>query len=175
MINEILDFSKIESKAVKCFYSEFNPCVIISEIVNILTPLSERKHIQIKIEDNYNCDLYTDCQKFQQIAYNLLSNAIKFTKENGKICIRMSSKKDKFIIEFEDNGIGIEKKNHKRIFEKFVYLNNIHSPSECSTGLGLSITKELVRMLKGKIILKSTINVGSKFIVELPKDRKKVK
>lgn len=168
MINEILDFSKIEAKEVKLYYSKFEPGVIISEIINILMPLSQKKNISISLECNYNDLFYCDCQKFQQIAYNILSNAIKFTGVNGKIIIRIYSLKNKLFLEFEDNGIGIERKNHKRIFEKFVYLNNIHSPSECSTGLGLSITKEIVKMLKGKITLKSKLGYGSTFVIELP-------
>ena len=67
----------------------------------------------------------------------------------------------------EDTGIGIDKKYHNKIFTKFVHLNNIYTKSQSSTGLGLTITKELVKLHKGKITLESTVNKGTTFKVLL--------
>ena len=108
-----------------------------------------------------------DYQKLQQILYNLLSNAIKFTPEKGKIDVRISTSGKDFILEVQDTGVGIDKKYHNKIFTKFVHLNNLYTKSQNSTGLGLTITKELVKLHKGKITLESTVGKGTTFRVEL--------
>ena len=85
MINEILEISKIESKAVKLALSTFSLTMAITEVVNIVTPLANKKNIELKVDIPEDVEIKADYQKVQQILYNLLSNAIKFTKENGKI------------------------------------------------------------------------------------------
>ena len=167
MINEILDLSKIESKAMKISPCELSPQSVIQEVITILTPPYEQKSIEVKFINNCQKNIMADYQKLQQILYNLVSNAIKFTPEKGKIKIKTSAKGKDFILEVQDNGIGIDKKYHNKIFTKFVHLNNIYTKGQSSTGLGLTITKELVKLHKGKITLESTLNKGSTFTVTL--------
>lgn len=166
MINEILDISKIESKAMKLNLIELSPEILINEVIAILSPLSNKKSIQVHFENGCKGHIRADYQKFQQILYNLLSNAIKFTNNDGEIVVRTALKGKKFILEVQDNGVGIEKKYHNKIFTKFVHLNNIYTKNESSTGLGLTITRELVKLHKGKITLKSELNKGTIFRVE---------
>lgn len=167
MINEILDLSKIESKAMKVSLCELSPQNVIQEAINILTPLFEQKSIEVKFINTCENNIMADYQKLQQILYNLLSNAIKFTPENGKVEIRASNEGKDFILEVQDNGIGIDKKYHNKIFTKFVHLNNLYTKGQSSTGLGLTITKELVKLHKGKITLESAPNKGTTFKVQL--------
>lgn len=172
MINEILEISKIESKAVKLALSTFSLTMSITEVVNIVTPLANKKNIELKVDIPEDAEIKADYQKIQQILYNLLSNAIKFTKENGKIETGYTKKGDSVEIYVKDNGIGIDKKYHGKIFAKFVQLNNIYSKKESSTGLGLTITKELVELHGGKITFESMVDVGSTFYVTLPLEAK---
>ena len=167
MINEILDLSKIESKAMKVSLCELSPQNVIQEAINILTPLFEQKSIEVKFINTCENNIMADYQKLQQILYNLLSNAIKFTPESGKVEIRASNQDKDFILEVQDNGIGIDKKYHNKIFTKFVHLNNLYTKGQSSTGLGLTITKELVKLHKGKITLESAPNKGTTFKVQL--------
>ncbi len=167
MINEILDLSKIESKAMKITLCELSPQSVIQEAINILTPLFEQKSIEVNFLNNCTDNIKADYQKLQQILYNLLSNAIKFTPEKGKVCIKTYKIGKDFMLEVQDNGIGIEKKYHNKIFTKFVHLNNLYTKGQSSTGLGLTITKELVKLHKGKITLESTVNKGTTFKVQL--------
>ncbi len=167
MINEILDLSKIESKAMKISLNELDPGVVIQEGINILTPLFEQKSIKVNFSNKCKKHIMADYQKLQQILYNLLSNAIKFTPEKGKIDIRISTSGKDFIFEVQDTGVGIDKKYHNKIFTKFVHLNNLYTKSQNSTGLGLTITKELVKLHKGKITLESTVGKGTTFTVVL--------
>ena len=167
MINEILDLSKIESKAMKISLGELSPDVVIQEAINILSPLSEQKNIEVNFENNCKKNIMADYQKLQQILFNLLSNAIKFTPDGGKIFIKIYEDGKDFILEVKDTGVGIDKKYHNKIFTKFVHLNNLYVKGQSSTGLGLTITKELVKLHKGKITLESTVNKGSTFRVQL--------
>ena len=167
MINEILDLSKIESKAMKISLSELSPDTVIQEAINILSPLSEQKNIKVIFDNKCHCNIMADYQKLQQILFNLLSNAIKFTPEDGNITIKIYEDDKDFILEVKDTGVGIDKKYHNKIFTKFVHLNNLYTKGQSSTGLGLTITKELVKLHKGKITLESTVNKGSTFKVRL--------
>ena len=109
-----------------------------------------------------------DSQKFNQILFNLLSNAIKFTNEKGNIEIGVVPFKDKIQIYVKDDGVGIDKKYHGKIFGKFEQVENTHSHQYASSGLGLTITKELIEMHNGKIWLESKLNNGTTFTFELP-------
>lgn len=167
MINEILDLSKLESKAMKISLSELSPAIVIQEAINILSPLSEQKAIKVDFINQSVKNIMADYQKLQQILFNLLSNAIKFTPEGGNITIKIYEDDKDFILEVKDTGVGIDKKYHNKIFTKFVHLNNLYTKGQSSTGLGLTITKELVKLHKGKITLESTVNKGSTFKVRL--------
>lgn len=166
MINEILDLSKIEANVMKFNPIKLDPNVAINEVVNILEPLYKNKNIAVELHLKNDISLNADNQKFQQILYNLLSNAIKFTQNNGKIEIISKVEGDKYYLEIKDNGIGIDKKYHNKIFKKFVHLENLYANNQSSTGLGLTITKELVKLHNGKITLKSELNKGTSFIME---------
>ena len=167
MINEILDISKLEANAMKFSPIELNPEQVIQEVVNILEPLYKNKNITVNFKSEFIGKIKADYQKFQQILYNLLSNAIKFTPKNGKIEIFSTSNNKNYVLKIKDNGIGIEKKYHNKIFKKFVHLNNVYTKNQNSTGLGLTITKELVKLHNGKITLESKLNKGTTFTLEI--------
>lgn len=168
MINEILDISKIEAKAVKLVRSTFFLSRALDEVVNILAPLAIKKSIKLNKILDEDFEVYADYQKIQQILYNLVNNAIKFSPENGQVDIEGKKENDAFTIKVHDNGIGIDKKYHGKIFAKFVQLDSAYTKKESSTGLGLTITKELVELHGGKITLFSEVNNGSTFIVSIP-------
>ena len=168
MINEILDISKIEAKAVKLVRSTFYISRALDEVVNILEPLAIKKSITLNKILDEDFEVYADYQKIQQILYNLVNNAIKFSPEQGQVDIEGKKEGDVFSIKVHDNGIGIDKKYHGKIFAKFVQLDSAYTKKESSTGLGLTITKELVELHGGKISLMSEVNNGSTFIVSIP-------
>lgn len=168
MINEILDMSKIEANAMKIVKSAFWISRAVDEVVNILHPLAEKKNIKIVKNLEVDFEVFADYQKIQQILYNLLSNAIKYSPENDNVEISVSMNADIFKIIVHDNGIGIDKKYHGKIFAKFVQLDSAYTKKESSTGLGLTITKELVELHGGRISVVSEVNNGSTFIVEIP-------
>lgn len=172
MINEILDLAKIESKVLKINKKEFKVSDSILEVINIIMPLANKKKISIGKTLEEDVFINADYQKIQQILFNLLSNAIKFTPEKGKIEIDLEKINKKAIIKVKDNGVGIPKKYQGKIFGKFVQLHSAYTKNESSTGLGLTITKELVELHGGKISIESKVNEGSTFIIELPLGKK---
>ena len=168
MINEILDMSKIEANAMKIVKSTFWISRAVDEACNILMPLAQKKNITLKKDMPADFEVFADYQKIQQILYNLISNAVKYSPENDTVDITVTANDEAFKISVHDNGIGIDKKYHGKIFAKFVQLDSAYTKKESSTGLGLTITKELVELHEGKISLMSEVNNGSTFIVEIP-------
>ena len=168
MINEILDMSKIEANAMKIVKSTFWISRAMDEVCNILQPLAQKKNINLVKSLQVDFEVFADYQKIQQILYNLVSNAIKYSPENNNVDIVITSDADSFKIAVHDNGVGIDKKYHGKIFAKFVQLDNAYTKTESSTGLGLTITKELVELHEGRISVISEVNNGSTFIVEIP-------
>lgn len=167
MINEVLDISKIEAKASKLNKREFSIEQAVNEVCNILKPLAQKKNIDLSTEIE-NVTINADYQKIQQVLFNLINNSVKFTQEYGEINISAYKENNKLIIKIKDNGIGIEKKYHKKIFDKFVQIENKSIINESSTGLGLTITRELVKMHNGRIEVESTPKKGSTFTIYLP-------
>lgn len=161
MINEILDMSKIEAGVISFNISEFDVEQLVSETINIIKPLLLQKKIKL-VQSIEKFTMQADFQKMQQVLFNLLSNAIKYTPEFGTVTISTKKCNTKILLSVQDSGCGIDKKDYKRIFEKFEQLN---STALNSTGLGLAITKELVKLHGGEIKVESKVNIGSKFTV----------
>lgn len=168
MVNEILDITKIEANAIKLVKRYFEISRPIIETSNLLMPLVKNKNITLTHNIENDIDIYADYQKIQQILYNLISNAIKYTPQDGKIDITVTNTAKKIKISVKDNGIGIDKKYHKKVFQKFVQLEDAFYKKETSTGLGLTITMQLVKMHKGSIKVQSEKDKGAEFIVTLP-------
>ena len=163
MINEILDISKLESHSMKMNLQTFDVYNVIFETLNILKPLYERKNLELKLDLDH-IQITADYQKLQQILFNLINNAIKFTPSDGFIEISTAKRRKYIELRVKDNGCGIDKQYHKRVFQKFEQIN----ATENSTGLGLTITKELVNLHNGKIKVESEKGKGAEFIVILP-------
>jgi len=167
MINELLDISKLENGSNQIVKQHFDITQALNEVITILYPLFKEKNITLT-QNIENIDINTDYQKIKQILFNLLSNAIKFTKDKIIIEIKKDKKSSNLRLIVKDNGIGIEKKNQKKIFKKFVQIKDKNLQKESSTGLGLTITSEFVKLLNGKITVDSEKNKGACFIITLP-------
>lgn len=168
MINEVLDIAKINSHTIKLNLSQVDLNLVIDEVCNILTPALNKKQICIE-KHTEQITFVADYIKIQQILFNLIGNAIKFSHPNGKIEIFTQSTDKDILIKIQDFGIGIDKKFHKKIFNKFYQVENLMSKTETSTGLGLTIAKEFIKLHNGKIKLESEPNKGSTFTIIIPK------
>lgn len=173
MINDMLDLSKIESKKMDLNLQEFSVELAVNEVINVVLALSNKKSITLNDNFKHSSDkIYADHRKFQQILYNLLSNAIKFTPEKGQIDIITEDRTFKdapaVAITVKDYGIGISEEDQEKIFKKFQQIDNIANRSQGGSGLGLTITKELIEMHRGKIELQSEPNKGAAFTFIIP-------
>ena len=167
MINDILDITKIESGSLNLNLSEVNPSELLEEICNILKPLLDNKKINLVKEIQSNITLQADRIKLQQILFNIIGNAIKYSPTGGNIIIKINSNNKNVNISIKDEGCGIEKKYHSKIFNKFFQVPNSQT-TQTSTGLGLTIAKEFVKLHKGKIKISSEPDKGCEFVITIP-------
>lgn len=166
MINEILDISKIESKTIKLNLSRFQLSQAITEVCNIISPLAIKKDIKISQNIDEKIELTADFVKIEQILLNILSNALKYAKSEILITATQNSKG--ITISIKDDGIGIDKKFHTKIFNKFFQIEKTLNKTETSTGLGLAIVKEFVKLHNGKIKVESETGKSTTFIITFP-------
>lgn len=173
LINDILDFSKIEAGRVEFENIEFNLRHLINGIKESNSYMAMEKGIAMKMKWQNNLPevLIGDPTRLAQILNNLTGNAVKFT-ESGGVTINttlVAEKKDSFVIQFDvvDTGIGISEKNLDTIFDSFTQSDIFVTRKYGGTGLGLTITKQLVDLQKGKIAVSSHIGEGSTFSVQL--------
>ncbi|MDZ8049937.1 MAG: hybrid sensor histidine kinase/response regulator [Aulosira sp. ZfuVER01] len=170
LLNEVLDFSKLEAGRFELKPELFDLPKIIEITVAEIRSLAEAKKLSLVVDiDLQNPLVFNDSSRVQQILVNLLSNAIKFT-ESGNIWIEVTEiPSNQVAITVRDTGIGIAAHDFKIIFEAFRQVDQSITRKYPGTGLGLAIVDSLVRMMGGRIILKSLLGVGSMFRIELPR------
>ena len=175
LINDVLDMSRIESGKVKIEEKAVHLPDLVHDVRSIIQPNVSAKRLSLFIDtmDVENEDIITDPLRLNQILLNILSNAIKFTPTGGMISIRISEKngapKGRACYEFriKDNGIGMSEEFQKHIFEEFTREENSTVSGIQGTGLGMSITKNIVDLMGGTIAIESEPGKGSEFIVDL--------
>jgi len=170
IINDILDISKIESGKLAIEPYNFNPYSDLIEIAELFQAKAAEKNITFKIKYNNNIPsvLYGDLLRVKQIFSNLLSNAIKFTPKGSKVKSVVWYKDGSLHILVKDYGIGISEEKQKLIFEPFMQADNTTERKYGGTGLGLTISLHLAKLLGGNITLKSQKGKGSIFKLSLP-------
>ena len=175
LINDVLDMSRIESGKVKIDEKAVHLPDLVHDVRSIIQPNVSAKRLSLFIDtmDVENEDIITDPLRLNQILLNILSNAIKFTPTGGTISLRIAQKngapKGRGCYEFriKDNGIGMSEEFQKHIFEAFSREESSTVSGIQGTGLGMSITKNIVDMMGGTIAIESEPGKGSEFIVDL--------
>ncbi len=187
IINDLLDLSKIEAGKMDFNFKPTNINTVINYVKTALSEVAKSKGLNLITEEAENLpDIKADSQRLEQVLTNLVSNAIKFTPEDKKIKIssKLVNAKDitinelfqnEFVLDgnyvmvcVEDEGIGIDKKDILRAFDKFAQIENSLSRKEGGTGLGLPIAKQLLEAHQGTIWCDSELNKGSKFNFIIP-------
>lgn len=169
LIDDILDLTKIESKDIKLNLQEANLKEVFNTLVSIYDSSIRKKGLMFNSNYNLSEELYVvDVQRFKQVCRNLLSNAVKFTSQ-GKIEFNFYENKNYIFVEVKDTGIGISKKNQEEIFTSFKQLDGTTTRKYNGAGLGLAISKELVSLQGGEIVVNSKENFGSSFTFSVKK------
>lgn len=176
LVNDLLDQTKLSHGKMQVEYDKFSiPTALVKVLSLLQTQITSRnQHLHVAdlhLRNNYASG---DEIKFQQILINLLSNAYKFTPVGGHIHIRVSEKelndvRSMYTIEISDTGIGMTQEMLDHLFVPFTPCGKSVA-KEKGTGLGLSIVNEIVKLFHGTIEVESTINVGTKFTVNIPYD-----
>ena len=175
LINEVLDMSKIESGKVDLVEEEFNISDLIDNLITMNMSLIETHHhkLKVNIHNVEHEDVIGDIYRIQKVFSNLMSNAVKFTPDGGHITLTITeypnqqAKVGCYEFVFEDDGIGIDPNFIGRIFDPFARAEDGRVSKIQGTGLGMTISRNIVRMMGGDIRVESTINKGSKFIVTI--------
>lgn len=174
LLHDILEISRIESGTVSVEHEACSLRDILESVERKVLPWAKEKEISVTFDysDIRHDGIYSDPQKLSQILLRLASNAVKYTENHGNISIiitEQTSLEDYAIFQFvvEDNGIGIDEHFLSHIYEPFERQKNTTLSKVQGTGLGLTITKNLVEMMGGTIQISSSLGKGSRFLVTL--------
>jgi signal transduction histidine kinase/CheY-like chemotaxis protein len=177
LISQLLDFRKIEAGKQTAHYEKSDIVFFIKSIVESFRVLAAEKDVKLTfLSDRTHFVTWFDNDKIQKIVNNLLSNALKFTNNSGSVSVNFeindassgenAEKQSSYLIIVKDTGRGIPEKNLKKIFERFVQGSNGENLS--GSGIGLSITREFVKLMGGEIDAESVEGKGASFTVQLP-------
>ena len=169
LIDDILLLSFIENKDT-IYAEKVNVLSVFKEVYDLTIIFAKSKNIELKykFEDE---DIIINCNRdyIKQVFLNLIDNAIKYTPSGGFVETIIYNNEKDICIKVKDNGIGISKDDKDRIFERFYRVDKARSRAVGGTGLGLAIVKHIVKSLNGSIDIKSELNIGTEFIVTIPK------
>ena len=169
LIDDILLLSFIENKEQECF-EDIDIYSVFKEVYELTYTSAKVKDIDIEYNfEHENMIIKSNRDYIKQIFLNLVDNAIKYTPNGGIVTTKVRYDDNYILIKVIDNGIGISKEDKTRIFERFYRVDKARSRDVGGTGLGLAIVKHIVKSLHGTIDVESEINIGTKFIVKIPK------
>ena len=176
LVDELLDIAKIETGEMKLKASPLNIISLTKEIAFSFYSLAERKRITFNlISDQDEIIVYVDKEKVDKILTNVLSNAFKFTPDTGKISITIKSSKKDCEIVVADSGTGIPRNELDKIFDRFYQVDGSQTREYEGTGIGLSLTKELIELHRGQIKVESLEGKGSVFHLIFPLGKEHLK
>ncbi len=169
-INDILDISKIEAKQVEVSYSETNINTMLDDLFMFFNNEASDKGLRLSLTHKLNVQdakILSDEEKVNAVITNLIKNSIKYT-DQGSIEFGCRKKQDQLIFFVKDTGIGIPNDRHEAIFDRFVQADIEDTQVYEGSGLGLSISKAYVEMMKGEIWVESRVGTGSSFYFMIP-------
>lgn len=162
----ILNLSKIEKQTILTDKVKVNIGEQIRKVILVEIKKIEHKNIELNLEiDDVNAIVNEGLM--EQVWINIIENAIKYSNQNGMLDISVKNNGEEIIVKIKDNGIGIEEEELEHIFNKFYKIDK--SASSPGNGLGLALAKKIVDLHEGKIEVKSKINEGTEFTIELKK------
>jgi two-component system phosphate regulon sensor histidine kinase PhoR len=167
MINNILDFSRKENDKLRYHLKECDLLDVVNSTMEEMNYWLEINKFDVTLDLQQKIIAVVDPDGIKQVLSNLISNAIKYSVIKKKLIVRLYKKEGKAFIEVEDQGIGIPENKHKSIFEKFYRVNSKKNENIGGTGLGLTVSKDIIEAQNGKLLVSSILGKGSKFTIVL--------
>ena len=169
VINEILDYSKISAGKVELEHIDFDIFHLGQECVSLFTAQAREKHLELicRIDPQLPRHFVGDEGRIRQIIINLLGNAFKFT-EAGEVMLNIEPSDGQIRFQIQDTGIGITAEQQQKLFQDFTQADVSTSRKYGGTGLGLTISKQLVELMQGEIFIDSEYGLGTTFSFDLP-------
>ncbi|WP_373001145.1 PAS domain-containing protein [Marinobacter sp.] len=168
LINEVLDLARIESGKLELSLENVPVSSVIHEALTLIKHSAEKRGLNITVGNIEHFHVTADWTRLKQALLNLLSNAVKYNRENGTICIEAEFHQESWIdVRVTDSGNGIPESRVPELFKPFNRLGAELSHIE-GTGIGLSLTRQLVELMGGRIGVTSTVGEGSTFWIRLP-------
>lgn len=173
LINDILDLSKVEAGKKELIEEEFDPAEVVHSCVDMMKGHAKIQAIGIETELPDRLPLLrADPRVLKQILLNMLTNAVKFTPERGKVTIKAwNTKKNGFVFQVIDTGIGIALKDIPKIMQPFTQIENDLSSQNQGTGLGIPLMKRLIELHGGSFDIQSEVGIGTTVTVRFPFER----
>ncbi len=174
LVDELLSFSRLEARHVELRPVVVNLATVIDESLVLVQPIADARGVTMQVNGTVpHVELYTDPLKLRQVLVNLIANALKYTATKGTVSLTVRLEgighDVSMDIEVTDTGRGISPADQPHIFEPFWQAHPHEAPQDGSTGLGLSVARQLARLLGGDVSLeRSELGVGSSFVVTLP-------
>jgi PAS domain S-box-containing protein len=168
LINEVLDLAKIESGHIDLSIEPVELAGLIEDCRQMILPLAAARRIGLRLQVPPSTAVRADRTRLKQVLLNLLSNAIKYNREGGEIRLGLQTETSGLLrISVADDGRGIAPEHLGQLFQPFSRINAQHYDIE-GTGIGLTITRNLVELMGGKVGVDSEVDIGSTFWIELP-------
>lgn len=172
LINDLLDLSRLEAGKTVLDLKKQSVETPIKEVISSLRIQAKPKKIKLSKKISAKPVFYFDAEKLKQVLYNIAGNAIKFTPEKGSVKITVDENKNYALISISDTGVGIPKDKVRHLFEPFFQIEGHLKRNAPGTGLGLTISKHIVELHHGQILVESTLKKGSTFTIKIPKNLK---
>ncbi len=173
IVNDLETINKLESNMNRLNRETFDIVALAREIAEQAEMEADKRHITVAVKggDNLPSPFWVQADKHYigQVLVNLIVNSIRYGKEGGRTCVHFRDLLDKILIEVEDNGLGINKEDQPRIFERFYRTDKSRSREQGGTGLGLAIVKHIVEAHGERISVRSEVGQGSTFSFTLKK------
>ena len=169
-LENLLNWAIAQSTEIRINNHSFNLSVLVQRTILVLEEFANEKKITILSSVEESIEIYTDSRLLNIVLNNLLANAIKFSNPRDEIEIRAIQNADNVVISVKDNGIGI---SDDRLATLFSQNDNTINVENRGTGLGLTVSKDIIEKLGGKIWVESKLDIGSTFFVELPANNEK--
>ena len=170
IVEDLESITKLESGEIKMRIESFDLVKLVDDVFDMELMMAGERKIQLLVERPENQVMVrADKKRIMEVMTNLVANAVKYGKRKGFVKVQFYDLKDTVMVEVLDNGIGIDKNNLPRIFERFYRVDKSRSREQGGTGLGLSIVKHIIEAHKQTINVKSVLDEGTTFTFTLEK------